>query len=51
MFSSFREWWDDPLGDGNSAWTYFAFVGLILLILFGWSLILRLIADTTEALV
>jgi hypothetical protein len=51
MLNSFKAWWDQPFNAQGSAWNWFLFFGLIILISFAWTRVLRLIADTTAAVV
>jgi len=50
MFQSFKAWWDQPFNPQGSVWNWALFVLLIFVIIFAWSRVLRLIADTTRAI-
>ena len=51
MLESIRAWWDEPFDSEGDVWTWFLFIGMLIVIIFAWSRVLRLISDTTAAVI
>jgi hypothetical protein len=48
LLSSVQNWWKQPFNANGSVGTWFLFLGLVIVITFAWSMILRFILEGTN---